>query len=73
MSNWVKVGDGQPIDGEMVEVKLPGGKETTVEFFNGRFWKVRQGNGGQAYSVVAWRSIEKPKQRRDSGDTKSED
>lgn len=72
MSDWIKVSDGLPQDGEMVdEVRLNTGQIVKrVEFIAGRFWKVRQGNGGHAYDAVAWRTRKK---RADDGRTESTD
>lgn len=58
MNEWKNPADETPAEGEMVEIRLPGGKQVKpVEFSVGRFWKVRKGRGGHTYVVEAWRSL----------------
>ncbi len=61
MSEWnTDLSAKLPAEGEPVEIRIPGGKTIKpVEFSRGRFWKVRKEIGGQAYTVEAWRAIEK--------------
>jgi len=60
MSEWTKASVKLPTDGELVDVRLAGGRLVKeVEFSGGRFWKVRTANGGQAYEVEEWREIAK--------------
>ena len=70
MSEWKSL-EESPKEGEIVEIRLPGGKIIKgVEFSQGRFWKKRVGKAGHVWNVVAWRSIEK---RRESAIPKSTD
>lgn len=76
MSEWNKLSEKMPAEGEAVEIRLPGGRTIkSVEFSSGRFWKVRTGNGGQAYTVEAWRAPEsqpEPRKKRSvDGNTES--
>ena len=60
MREWNDLSEKTPVQGEVVEIRVPGGRDIKpVQFYNGRFWKVRkEGHGGQAYTVEYWRSIE---------------
>ena len=65
MSEWIDPADKLPAEGELVEVRLPGGRRIKpVEYAAGRFWKVRRGTGGHAYTVDSWRSLDAPKRGR---------
>jgi len=65
MNEWNDPSAALPVEGQHVEVRLVSGQRIkSVEFALGRFWKVRKGAGGHAYSVAAWRSIEAPKRGR---------
>ena len=60
MTEWNEPSVKSPEEGDLVEIQIPGGgRVKDVEFSDGRFWKVRSGNGGQAYTVDIWRSREK--------------
>jgi len=62
MKEWNDPSVKTPEEGELVEVRLAGGRcVKPVQFAAERFWKVRQGNGGQAYTVDKWRGIDAPK------------
>lgn len=63
MSEFIKVADGLPADGQIVEIKLMDGRKVKpVEYSAGRFWKVRKERGGHEWiSVEAWREIAAPK------------
>lgn len=59
MSEWNDPSVKMPTEGEPVEIRIPGGRTIKpVTFSKGRFWKVRKGAGGQAYTVESWRAIE---------------
>ena len=60
MMEWNDPSVKSPIEGELVEIKIPGGRYVKpVKFAEGRFWKKRGKIGGQAYTVESWRSITK--------------
>ena len=66
MSEWNDLSVKRPAEGEVVDIRLPGGScIKSVEFSDGRFWKVRKLIGGQAYTVEAWRAIESRKESRE--------
>lgn len=64
MSEWIETSAQLPYDGELVEVRLPGGRKVKpVEFAAGRFWKYREGFGGHTYEPEAWRAlVSKPRE-----------
>jgi len=65
MNEWNDVGVKRPTENEVVEIRVPGGRRIKpVLFSQGRFWKVRKGHGGQAYTVEAWRSLQSKSETR---------
>ncbi len=69
MREWNDLSVKSPVEGEVVDIRLPGGSCIKgVEFSKGRFWKVRKAIGGQAYTVEAWRAIESKPESRDKRD-----
>lgn len=73
MTEWKKASKALPNDGDVVDIRLASGPIVRrVQFAGGRFWKVRQGNGGHAYNVDAWREIGRPKKQERETDGVSE-
>ena len=64
MSEWNETSAQLPAEGELVEVRLPGGRKVKpVQYAAGYFWKYREGAGGHTYNVEAWRAlVSKPRE-----------
>ena len=79
-SEWVKVADRLPKDGQRVNIKIEGGnKRQGVLFDAGVFWKMRKGqNAGHSWYAIEWQAIEvkvgkKPKYENTAMDESFED
>ena len=61
MNKWVKVDDGLPQSGDMVNIKIAGDViRKQVLFEDGVFWKLKKArNVGQCWLVVEWQAIDK--------------
>ena len=75
MREWNDLSVKTPADGDVVDIRVPGGQQiNSVGFSDGRFWKVRKAIGGQAYTVEAWRAIEsKPEIKPETRDKRGID
>ena len=61
MNKWVKVDDGLPQSGDIVNIKVTGDQiRKKVLFEDGVFWKLKKArNVGQTWLVVEWQAIDK--------------
>ncbi len=61
MNKWIKVDDGLPQNGDIVNIKITGDQiRKKVLFEDGVFWKLRKArNVGQCWLVSEWQAIDK--------------
>ena len=58
-TEWIKVADRLPKDGQTVDIKVTGGIRRGVLFDAGVFWKMRKGqNVGHSWYAIEWQAIE---------------